>query len=115
MNDHHAYSRDLTRLGLYYREYKRLIDHWKAVLPVPIYELRYESITADFENEARKVIEFIGLPWDEACLKFHEAGRTVHTFSKQQVRSPIYKSSIERWRNYEKELQPLLSALGDLV
>ena len=69
----------------------------------------------DFENEARKVIEFIGLPWDEACLKFHEAGRTVHTFSKQQVRSPIYKSSIERWRNYEKELQPLLSALGDLV
>jgi tetratricopeptide (TPR) repeat protein len=115
MNDHHAYSRDLTRLGLYYREYKRLIEHWKAVLPVPIYELRYENITADFENEARKVIEFIGLPWDEACLKFHEAGRTVHTFSKQQVRSPIYKSSIERWRNYEKELQPLLSALGDLV
>lgn len=113
LKDNHAYSRDLTHLGLYYREYKRLMDHWKAVLPVPIYELNYERLTDDFENEARKVIDFIGLPWDEACLRFHEAGRTVHTFSRQQVRSPIYKSSVERWRHYEKELQPLLSALGD--
>jgi tetratricopeptide (TPR) repeat protein len=115
MNDHHAYTRDLRALGFYYREHKRLMDHWKAVLPVPIYELNYEHLTADFENEARKIIEFIGLPWDEACLKFHEAGRTVRTISRQQVRSPIYKSSVERWRNYEKELQPLLSALGNLV
>jgi tetratricopeptide (TPR) repeat protein len=111
----HAYSKDLTSLGLFYREYKRLMDHWKAVLPFKIHELNYEKLTADFENEARKVIEFIGLPWDEACLKFHEAGRTVRTFSRQQVRNPIYKSSVERWRRYEKELAPLVSALGDLV
>jgi Tfp pilus assembly protein PilF len=115
LNDAHSYSRDLTRLGLYYREYKRLMDHWKAVLPMPIYELSYERLTTDFENEARKVIDFIGLPWDEACLNFHDAGRTVLTFSRQQVRSPIYRSSVERWRNYETELQPLISALGDLV
>jgi tetratricopeptide (TPR) repeat protein len=115
MNDSHAFSGDLTQLGLYYRQYQRLMDHWKAVLPVPIYELSYERLTADFENEARKVIEFIGLPWDEACLKFHEGGRTVRTFSSHQVRRPVYKSAVERWRNYEKELQPLLSALGDLA
>jgi tetratricopeptide (TPR) repeat protein len=115
LHDQHAYSKDLTNAGLYYRQYKRLMDHWKTVLPVPIYELNYERLTADFESEARKVIDFIGLPWDEACLKFHEAGRTVRTFSRQQVRSPVYKSSVERWRRYEKELQPLLSALGDLA
>jgi hypothetical protein len=82
---------------------------------VPVYQLRYEKLTTEFESEARKVIEFIGLPWDDACLKFHEAGRTVRTFSKQQVRQPVYTSSVERWRHYEKELQPLLSALGDLA
>lgn len=115
LSDQHAYSKDLTHLGLYYREYKRLMDHWKAVLPLNIYELSYETFTSDFEGEARKVIEFIGLPWDEACLKFHEAGRTVRTFSRQQVRNPIYRSSVERWRHYEKELQPLLTALGNLA
>jgi len=115
LNDNHSYSRNLTDLGLYYREYKRLMDHWKAVLPLKIYELSYERLTADFENEARKLIDFIGLPWDDACLKFHEAGRTVRTFSRQQVRNPIYSSSVERWRRYETELAPLLTALGDLV
>ena len=115
LSDQHAYSKDLTHLGLYYREYTRLMDHWKAVLPLSIYELSYETFTSDFEGEARKLIEFIGLPWDEACLKFHEAQRTVRTFSRQQVRNPIYRSSVERWRHYEKELQPLFSALGDLA
>jgi hypothetical protein len=115
LNDRHAYTQNLTGLGLYYREYKKLMDHWKSVLPVPVLELSYEKLTTEFESEARKVIEFIGLPWDDACLKFHEAGRTVRTFSKQQVRNPVYTSSVERWRHYEKELQPLLSALGDLA
>ena len=115
LNESHTYSKDLTHLGLYYREYRRLMDHWKTVLPMQIHELNYEALTADFEAEARKVIDFIGLPWDDACLKFHEAGRTVRTFSRQQVRSPVYKSSVERWRRYEKELQPLVRALGDLV
>ena len=115
LNDHHAYSKDPTNTGLFYCEYRRLMQHWKTVLPVPIYELSYERLTADFESEARKVIDFIGLPWDEACLKFHESGRTVRTFSRQQVRSPVYKSSVARWRRYEKELQPLVAALGDLA
>ncbi|MGE3872709.1 MAG: sulfotransferase [Parvibaculaceae bacterium] len=115
LNEAHGYSRKLTDLGLYYREYRRLMDHWKAVLPLEIHQLNYERLTADFENEARKIIDFIGLPWDDACLNFHEAGRTVRTFSRQQVRNPIYSTSVERWRRYEAELAPLLDALGDLV
>jgi hypothetical protein len=113
LNDSHYYSRDLTLLGEYYRDYARLMDHWKRVLPLQIYELDYESFTSDFEAEARKLIEFIGLPWDEACLNFHEGDATVKTLSRVQVRNPIYRSSVERWRRYERELQPLLSALGD--
>lgn len=113
--DGHAYSRDLSHLGLYYREYRRLMAHWKKVLPIQIYDLSYERFTADFEGEARKLIEFIGLPWDPACLKFNEAESTVRTFSRQQVRNPVYKSSVERWRRYEAELQPLLAALGDVM
>lgn len=115
LNDAHRYSRDLTYLGQHYREYSRLMDHWKRLIPNQIYELNYERLTADFEAEARKLIDFLGLPWDAACLNFHEAGSTVHTLSRRQVRNPIYKSSVERWRRYEKELQPLVSALGDLV
>jgi len=115
LNDAHSYSRDLSHLGLYYREYRRLMEHWKKVLPVPIYDLSYERFTADFEGEARKLIEFIELPWDPACLKFNEAESTVRTFSRQQVRKPIYNSSVERWRRYEAQLQPLVTALGDLM
>jgi tetratricopeptide (TPR) repeat protein len=115
LSDAHPYSRDLSHLGLYYREYRRLMAHWKKVLPMQIYDLSYERFTADFEGEARKLIDFIGLPWDPACLKFNEAESTIRTFSRQQVRNPIYNSSVERWRHYEAELQPLLAALGDLV
>lgn len=115
LNDSHAYSRDLTCLGQYYREYVRLMAHWKRLMPQQIYELNYETFTADFETEARKLIDFVGLPWDEACLNFHEAGSTVKTLSRRQVRNPIYKSSVERWRRYERELHPLVSSLGDLV
>lgn len=115
LNDAHDYSKDLTHLGLYYREYRRLMGHWKKALPLKIYESNYEKFTGDFEGEARKMIDFIGLPWDEACLRFHESGRTVRTFSRTQVRSAVNQGSVERWRRYEKELKPLLDALGDLA
>jgi tetratricopeptide (TPR) repeat protein len=115
LDDRHKYSRDLATLGLYYREYVRLMNHWRKVLPLKVYEQNYEEITGNFEEHARKLIDFMGLPWDDRCLRFYQAGSTVRSFSRHQVRSPIYRSSVERWRRYERELQPLISALGDLV
>jgi tetratricopeptide (TPR) repeat protein len=113
LNDGHRYSRDLRTLGLYYREYLRLMEHWKKVLPLRIYESNYEELTADPEVKARELIDFIGLEWDPACLKFHEARSTVRTISLHQVRQPVNTKSVERWRRYEKHLGPLLEALGD--
>jgi tetratricopeptide (TPR) repeat protein len=115
LNEGHSYNSDLKTLGLYYREYDRLMKHWKKVLPLPIFEMNYEETTRDLEGQARRLIDFIGLPWDSACLKFNENKSTVQTLSNWQVRQPIYTTSVERWRRYEKHLGPLIEALGDLV
>ena len=115
LHDKHGYNTDLTKLGLYYREYDRLMRHWNAVLPGRIHECRYEALIADQEAESRRLIEFLGLPWDDACLRFEENDRAVNTASKWQVRQPIYKTSVKRWKNYEHKIQPLIEALGDLA
>lgn len=114
-NEGHAYARDLTTLGHYFREYRRLMEHWKSVLPIPIFEMSYEETTRDLEGQSRRLIEFIGLHWDPACLNFNKNEATVQTLSNWQVRQPIYKSSVERWRKYEKHLEPLIDALGELA
>ncbi|WP_119392369.1 tetratricopeptide repeat-containing sulfotransferase family protein [Taklimakanibacter lacteus] len=115
LNAQHGYSRNLTTLGLYYREYARLMEHWRRVLPVKFIDVDYESLTRDFEAEARRLIDFLGLDWDPACLSFHEGTSGVRTFSRNQVRNPIYQSSVGRWRRYEAQLGPLVAALGDLA
>ena len=114
-NDKHGYNSDLQKLGLYYREYDRLMRHWNAILPGRIYECRYETMIADQEAESRRLIEYLGLPWDDACLRFYEQDRSVNTPSRWQVRQPIYTSSVKRWKNYEGKIQPLIEALGDLA
>jgi tetratricopeptide (TPR) repeat protein len=114
-NETHGYNTDLHTLGLYYREYKRLMDHWNALLPDRIYECNYETIIADQEAETRRLIDFLGLPWDDACLRFHETERSVTTPSRWQVRQPIYQSSVKRWKKYESKIGPLIEALGDLA
>jgi tetratricopeptide (TPR) repeat protein len=108
-----AFSLDLRHLGLYYREYERLMDHWARVLPVPVFELRYEELTADQEAVSRRLVEFCGLDWDERCLRFHDTRRPVRTASTLQVRRPMYRSAVGRWKRYEAHLGPLLEALGD--
>lgn len=108
----HDYARDLTYLGHYYREYERLMEHWRKVLRIPMLEVQYEELVEDPERVSREIIGFLGLDWDDACLRFYETRRTVHTASVTQVRQPIYKSSTGRWRKYEKHLGPLLEALG---
>ncbi|MFA5372229.1 MAG: sulfotransferase, partial [Sideroxydans sp.] len=110
----HTY--DLAELGRYYADYVRLMDHWRAVLPQgAFYDVQYENIVADQEGEARKLLEYCGLEWDAACLDFHKTKRQIRTASVTQVRQPIYTTSVERWRKYEKSLGPLLDELGDLV
>jgi hypothetical protein len=108
----HPYTYDLHHLGHYYREYARLMAHWARVLPIPIFELKYEELTADPEGTTRRFIAFCGLEWDERCLRFHETERVVRTVSATQVRQGIYRSSVGKWKRYEKHLQPLLEALG---
>jgi tetratricopeptide (TPR) repeat protein len=110
----HTY--DLAELGRYYAEYSRLIDRWRAVLPAgAFYDVQYEEIVADQEGQARKLLEYCGLAWDDACIDFYKTKRQVRTASVTQVRQPIYNTSVERWRKYEKHLGPLLDELGDLV
>ena len=114
-NDSHAYNRDLETLGLYYRQYHRLMRHWQAALPLEIFELPYEEMVAEQERMSRALIAFTGLYWDDACLAFHSTERSVSTPSRWQVRQPIYRSSIKAWRAYEKHLGPLKATLGDLA
>jgi len=110
----HTY--DLAELGRYYVNYARLMAHWRNVLPAGAFlDIRYEDIVADQEAQARKLIKYCGLEWNDACLDFHKTKRPIRTASLTQVRQPIYNSSVERWRSYEKFLGPLLDALGDLV
>jgi tetratricopeptide (TPR) repeat protein len=103
---------DLEQIGRYYREYDRLMTHYAQVLPLPMLELQYEELTADQEAVSRRLVEFCGLPWDERCLRFHETDRPVRTCSALQVREPMYRSSVGRWKRYEKHLGTLLEVLG---
>jgi len=111
-NNQHAYANDLDDLAFYYREYRRLMAHWRAVLPPEVFlDVPYEGVVEDQEGWSRRIIDFVGLEWDERCLNFHETERKVGTASNWQVRQKIYKTSKERWRNYEKFVGPLLPLL----
>ncbi len=111
----HGYKNDLTTLGRYYRQYIRLMEHWGSVLPVPVREVRYEDLVDDPEGGTRRLIEESGLPWDERCLRFYDTQRSVGTASVTQVRRPIYRSSVGRWRQYARHLTPLQTALGKMA
>ena len=103
------YANDLDDLVHYYGEYRRVTDHWRAVLPATaLLEIPYEGLIEDQEGWTRRMVEFIGLPWDPKCLDFHETERAITTASKWQVRQRMYAASAGRWRNYQKFLGPLL-------
>ena len=108
-----AFTYDLAELGAFHRAYQSLTAHWRKVLPKDRFiEVDYEAIIDDLEGQARRLVDFLGLPWDEGCLKFHETARPVRTASLNQVRQPIYKTSLGRWRKHASHLEPLLEALG---
>jgi hypothetical protein len=102
---------DPEHIGRRFRDYLRLMDHWRQVLPVPFLEVRYEETVADLENVARRLVAWCGLEWESACLAFHETDRPVRTASLTQVRQPLYTRSVRRWRHYENSLQGLLNGL----
>ncbi len=107
-----AFSFDLADCGHRYMEIDRLAAHWRRVLPLKMMEIQYEKMVVDLEGQSRRLIEFLGLPWDPACLEFYRAKNAVLTASVWQVRQPIYTRSVGRWWHYEKHLGPLLDVLG---
>lgn len=110
--DDMPHSYDLRELGRYYNKYRQLMAHWRRVLPKGfMLETQYEDVVADKETKAREIIAFLGLPWDDRCLNFHETDRPVKTASVSQVRKPMYTTSVERWRRYGDGLKPLIEAL----
>ena len=107
------YGYDLSELGDYYSMYLKLMQHWRDVLPKGVmYELDYENLIADQEKETRKLLEYCGLSWDEACLQFNKTKNAVRTASMAQVRRPIYADSQAAWKRYKKQLKPLIRILG---
>ncbi len=107
----HGYAYDMAELGQYYNLYRDLMDHWEKTLPGFMYTLKYEEMVSDQQSQTKNLLEFCGLPWDESCMAYHKTERRVRTASLAQVRQPIYKDSIELWRRYEKQLEPLSKAV----
>ncbi|BAZ93193.1 uncharacterized protein FOKN1_0791 [Thiohalobacter thiocyanaticus] len=111
-NTGHLYARNLHSLGRYYRAYERLMAHWEQVLDLPLLTLTYESLVEDTEAQSRRLVEFCGLDWTSACLRFYEQQRTVNTPSHAQVRQPVYTSAVQRWRRFEPWIGALNEGLG---
>jgi tetratricopeptide (TPR) repeat protein len=107
------FSYDLGELGKFHRGYETLMSHWRALLPPDRFiDVHYEAVVDDLPRQARRLTDWLGLPWDENCLRFHETRRVIRTASLTQVRQPIYTSSKGRWRPHARFLEPLLAALG---
>ena len=111
----HKWSYNLAQLGRFYKRYWHLMKFWREEFPGVMLEVRYEDNIADVEGQARRIIDHLGLEWNENCLNFYNTDRPVKTASVTQVRKPIYTTSTNRWRKYEKYLGPLLEELGDIV
>ncbi|WP_083331043.1 tetratricopeptide repeat-containing sulfotransferase family protein [Halofilum ochraceum] len=112
----HQWTNDLKELGLYYRAYAKLMDHWREVLPEGfMLDFSYEELTANPETQIRRLLVHCGLEWNPACMDFHKTKRGVNTPSVSQVRKPIYRTSVAKWHRFRGHLQPLLDALGPLA
>ncbi len=110
-----AFTYDLTELGRFYADYVRLMDHFDAVLPGRIHRVIYEEMVADPEGQTRALLDYCGLPFEAACLKFHETERAVRTASSEQVRRPIFTEGLDHWRNYEPWLGELQTAVAPVL
>ena len=105
------FSYDLEALGTYYRDYVALMEHWDRVLPGKTLRVQYEDVVADLETQVRRMLDFLGLPFEQACLDYHRTVRAVRTPSSEQVRQPIFREGLDQWRQFEHHLGPLQSTL----
>jgi tetratricopeptide (TPR) repeat protein len=109
------FTYDLTELGEYYLQYHRVMGHWQSLVPGRVLRVDYENVVSDLESQVRRLLDYCELPFEEACLNFHATDRPVKTASSEQVRQPIYASSLNLWRNYEPYLEELIDALEPLL
>jgi hypothetical protein len=110
------FSYDLAELGRYYRAYIELMAHWRSILSAgAMFEVVYEDVVNDLEGQARRLIDYCGLPWDDRCLSFHKTSRRVKTASSFQIHQPLFRSSLQRWRHYEVGLGPVLDELRGVL
>ncbi|MEL7186782.1 MAG: sulfotransferase, partial [Pseudomonadota bacterium] len=109
------FTYDLVEVGEYYLQYVRLMQHWHEVAPGYVLDVQYEDVVADLDTQVRRILEFCGLPFEDSCLRFHETERAVKTASSEQVRRPLYASSVNLWKNYESHLGDLAEVLEPLL
>jgi hypothetical protein len=109
------FAYDLGDLGRYYADGANLMAHYREVLPSTVHRVSYEALIENPERETRALLTFLGLPFEDECLRFFESGRPVRSASSEQVRQPLFRSGLEAWRNYEPWLDPLKNALGPFV
>ena len=107
----HPYAYDMAELGAYHKLYQDLMAHWHGVLPGAVVDIDYEKLVGEPESQIRRLLDVCGLPFDDACLSFYKTERAVRTVSVVQVRQPMYKDSLQAWKRYEKQLQPLITAM----
>jgi tetratricopeptide (TPR) repeat protein len=108
------FTYDLTEIGEYFLQYQRMMDHWERVLPGRLLTVQYEEVVSDFECQARRLLDFCGLHWEDACLRFYESDRPVRTPSAEQVRQPIYDRSVGHWRKFERHLGELVDVIAPI-
>ncbi|HAE26838.1 MAG TPA: hypothetical protein DCG58_06755 [Hyphomonas adhaerens] len=111
-NRNTSFPSGLDSIGAYYRDYARTMSHFDRLMPGRIHHIQYEDVVENPKAEIEKLLHYLGLPFDEQCLQFHESRRAVHTPSAEQVRRPLYRDGLDRWRAYERWLDPLKDALG---
>jgi hypothetical protein len=109
---HIRWANDFDHIAGRFQEYERVMAHWRRVLPARLLEVDYEETVADLEGVARHLVAWCDLDWEPACLAFHEGQRPIRTASITQVRQPLYRGSVGRWKHYEKALGPLFARLG---
>jgi len=109
----HGYANDMSELGQYYRMYLELMDYWRDTLPGFVYDQSYEDMVKSDKEQINNLLQHCGLDWNDACLDFHKTRRKVQTASNTQVRRPIYKDSVQLWKRYERQLEPLRAAIYD--